>query len=273
MKSMDIENKLRDFRFAVVGVARNCQSSVKTDINRIRAAMRGAKSIAWAIVESDSTDGTLEELESIKSDIDGFSFNSLGKLQEKIPKRTERISLCRNNYVQQIRTSPLLSGIDFVVVADLDGINNRLNQAAFESCWRRDDWDMCSANQNGPYYDIWALRHKDWCPGDCWAQDRFLKNAGVEPRLSQWASVYSKMITIPETADWIEVDSAFGGFAVYRKRLFEKFYYQGITQAGNEVCEHVEFHRQIRSGGGKIFINPRLINADYTEHTAFLQPR
>jgi hypothetical protein len=77
------------------------------------------------------------------------------------------------------------------------------------------------------------------------------------------------MITVPPSADWIEVKSAFGGFAIYRKDclLDAKVRYVAVDSQGNGICEHIPFHDAIRSNGHKIFINPKLINARYTEHT------
>ena len=83
-------------------------------------------------------------------------------------------------------------------------------------------------------------------------------------------SVYSKMITLPQASEWIEVDSAFGGLAIYRKAMFEHCKYVGITEAGEEFCEHVYFHRILKSLGAKLYINPKLINAAMTEHTIHL---
>jgi hypothetical protein len=36
---------------------------------------------------------------------------------------------------------------------------------------------------------------------------------------------------------------------------------------GEMVCEHVQLHAAIRAHGGRIFINPGLINTGYTSHT------
>jgi glycosyltransferase involved in cell wall biosynthesis len=259
---------VENLSFAVVGLARNCEKSLRADIHRIREALVNVKSITWLIVESDSSDQTVSELNKVQSEISNFNFVSLGKLSIDFPRRTERISHCRNYYAEQIRSNKAFSKIDYVIVADLDNLNTLLNQAAFESCWKRIDWDMCAANQNGPYYDIWALRHKDWCAEDCWAQYNFLKTYRLDFQENINTSVYSKMLKIPFDAEWIEVDSAFGGFAVYKKSAFDCCEYIGINDAGEEFCEHTHFHKILKSNGAKLFINPQLINAGWTEHTA-----
>ncbi|MFI3222636.1 MAG: FkbM family methyltransferase [Methylococcaceae bacterium] len=262
-----ISSYVDNLSFAVVGLARNCENSIRADVYRIREAIGNSKSIVWLIVESDSSDQTVSELQNLKSEITKFNYVTLGNLATNIPKRTDRISFCRNYYAEQIRTNKVFSAIDYVIVADLDGINTLINRAAFESCWKRKDWDMCSANQKGPYYDIWALRHKDWSAEDCWAQYRFLNKHRLDFQTNIFVSVYSKMITIPEDSEWIEVDSAFGGFVIYKKSAFNYCEYIGINEAGEEFCEHTHFHKKLKDNGAKLFINPQLINAELTEHS------
>jgi glycosyltransferase involved in cell wall biosynthesis len=264
------QSKVSTLSFAVVGLARNCGQTISDDIHRINKALKDATSVVWLIVESDSNDDTVQKLENLQSELPNFHFATLGKLANTIPKRTDRISYCRNYYAEELRNNPSFSNVDYVVVADLDGLNSKLTNEAFESCWLRDDWDMCAANQAGPYYDIWALRHKEWCPDDCWAQYKFLNTYRLDFERNLWASVYSKMITISKETEWIEVDSAFGGFAIYKKKMFDDCRYVGITEAGEEFCEHVYFHRILKANGAKLFINPQLINAGFTEHTVGL---
>jgi hypothetical protein len=75
------------------------------------------------------------------------------------------------------------------------------------------------------------------------------------------------MITLPEQGEWIEVDSAFGGLAVYRRGALNGVKYAGLDKSGDQICEHVSLHEQIKANGGYIFINPRLINTGETTHS------
>ncbi len=267
------ENPISELSFAIVGVARNCEKAIRGDIHRINKAISGARASVWLIVESDSSDGTLSELEELKTEIPNFHFVSLGRLEDSLPLRTQRLSYCRNYYADKLMSDQRFSEVDFVVVADLDGVNNKLSKRAFESSWGRNDWDVCAANQDGPYYDVWALRHSEWSPGDALAQFRFLNDYRLDWEENLRSSVLSKMITIPRKSKWIEVESAFGGLAIYRKRLFELCEYRGVSDSGEEVCEHVHFHQILRATGARLFINPELINAGRTQHTEALLAR
>lgn len=261
---------LRSSRVAIVGLARNCAKKIRNEIFVLREAFSDAEELFFIIIESDSTDDTVSALMQLSAMVPNFFFYSLGELSKSYPKRTERIAYCRNQYLRIVAEDARFSSVDYVVVADLDGVNSILTKEAVLSCWERSDWDVCTANQDGPYYDIWALRHKTWMPCDCWEQAKSLRCMGADSFQATYGSVYSKMIKLPRGAPWIEVDSAFGGLAVYKRNSFLASTYSGIDHAGDEVCEHVSFHRRIRELGGRIFINPKLINAGVVEHAKFV---
>ena len=251
----------------VVGLTRNSSETITADVFRILSALKSCSKIYWLLVESDSEDDTHEKLEELGNKITNFRFISLGELRSNMPLRTERIAYCRNKYIEEISGNLLYKDIEYVIVIDFDGVNDLITEYAIISCWDRVDWDVCTANQRGPYYDIWALRHKDWSPNDCWSQYRFLVFNKLKVKKAKFAAVYSRMIEINEDSEWIEVDSAFGGLAIYRKKTLTDVVYVGLDECGDEVCEHISANNQIKSKGYRIFINPKLINCAYNDHT------
>lgn len=259
----------------VVGVARNCARTLRKSIRTIEAALSGFDTRQWFIVESDSSDATVDTLRQISAQSPNVEFVSLGDLRHDIPARTERIAHCRNVYLEAIRSRSAWRDAGLVAVADLDGINTLLDKSGVESCFERDDWSVCTANQAGPYYDIYALRHATWCPDDWWQQHDFARALGIAERESIQFACHSRMLEIPATAPWIPVESAFGGFALYRAEalLTSDAVYRGTDPAGVGVCEHVPLHRSLTAAGERIFINPKMINAQYTEHTRELVGR
>ena len=256
---------LSDKRLLVAGVARDCQKSVRSEVLRLLESLKPCRMLKWLVIESDSSDKTIDTLRDLEKEIPGFRFISLGPLAQQMPIRTQRIAHCRNAYLDELKSNPLYADIDYVVIADLDGVNNLVSSDGFASCWLRSDWGVCTANQRGPYYDIWALRHHLWSPNDCWRQYHFLLAMKANREAALWASMYTKMITIAESNDWIEVDSAFGGLAIYRRHALDDVFYSGLDETGGQVCEHVSLNSQIRSRGYRIFINPRLINTAHTD--------
>jgi hypothetical protein len=258
---------INEHHFLVVGLVRNCAAQVDTEVARLAAALAGAKSVSWLLIESDSSDATPGVLEALRRSVPAFDYRALGNLRERLPLRTQRIAHCRNAYLQELRSNPAYRTVDCVIVADFDGVNDALTKQALESCWQRDDWDACTANQAGPYYDLWALRHPTWSPNDCFDQYRFHLAQGQSAFKAYFASVYARMIRIHRDSAWIAVDSAFGGLVVYRKAAMLDGSYSGLTADGNELCEHVSFHRELRAQGRLIFINPQLVNTRRSAHT------
>ncbi|MDE2396069.1 MAG: hypothetical protein KGL43_19450 [Burkholderiales bacterium] len=244
-----------------VGLARDCEASLHNAVTQLSAVAPPARRVRWFVVESDSSDATVRVLERLEATHEGFAFRSLGSLRDRLPARTQRIAHCRNACLDWLREQADLAPSSHVIVADLDGVNDGVAAADLLSCWTRDDWSVCAANQPAHYYDIWALRHPQWCAGDCWREYEFLSRHGIEPDRARMAAVYARMVSIPADSEWIEVDSAFGGLAVYRADALLPCRYEGLTADGGEVCEHVSVHAQIRARGGRLFINPRLVNA------------
>ncbi|WP_027065118.1 hypothetical protein [Maribacter sp. Hel_I_7] len=257
--------------FLIVGTVRNVDKTLELDVNRLTKSIGKTKNLSWFFVESDSDDDTLKILKDLNKKINNFNFISLGNLTNRFEKRTERLAFCRNRYVEEIQKK--YPTIDFVIVADLDNLNKKLTETSIDSCFKSTDWDMLSANQNGPYYDIWALRHKTWCPNDCWETFHFYNNFVKDEETNMQNHIYSKMIKIPSNTNWIEVDSAFGGFAIYKRWVFDFGNYNGVNENNNVICEHVHFHKLLKDQGAKLFINPNLINANYTEMTLAIKPK
>lgn len=252
----------------VVGAVRNGERTVFKEYHRIKKALGNFEQVHFFVVESDSTDRTVEKLEQLKKEGTHFNYTSLGNLAQQFPKRTARLAHCRNTYLTELK-NPKYSTAQYVLVADLDGTNNLLSKEGVQSCWDFEGWDVCTANQKGLYYDVWALRHPFLSPNDCWAHyDFVVENFQTKSLEALTKTVRSRQFRIPRHAKPIEVASAFGGLALYKKETLKNARYTGLDAQGREVCEHVPFHQQIQQQGYKIFINPKLINCrPPKEHT------
>ena len=250
----------------ITGCVRDGAKTLRRALDALTRATAGFAQVQFLIVESDSTDDTVAQLQALAAQSDRFAFISLGALAQRYPSRTERIAVCRNRYLDELRSAERYAHVDYVMVADLDGVNDALLPRAVAACWQTDAWDVCTANQSDAYYDIWALRHPDWCPVDCHDQYARLRTMFGHPRALAIA-IHSRMARLSPHAQWIEVDSAFGGLAIYRRDALLAGRYRG-RQDGRDVCEHVPLHAELRARGMRIFINPALINAHRTDHSA-----
>jgi hypothetical protein len=246
-------------QLVIVGAARNVESTLAKQVRVFQRAFASFARTSYVVVESDSSDRTVAILGELKNSHPNFHFVSLGKLQTEFPLRTQRLVRARNAAIDFCAKNSDLSKADYVVVADWDGVNFQLTERAVLSCWNHERWDVATANQPEEYYDVWALRHPNWCPGDCWAECRRLERE-LGSEVAHQIAVSSKRIKIPETYGVIEVESAFGGLAIYRSEVFFQSRYRTPDSSEGEVCEHVAFHAEMRSRGARIIINPALVN-------------
>ncbi|MBN4836260.1 hypothetical protein, partial [Enterobacter hormaechei] len=142
-------------------------ASLTREVERLLAATADFHRVQVLLIESDSADDTLATLAGMASRSEHIHFISLGQLAPSWPQRAARLAHCRNAYLEAIRSDPRYRDVDYVLVSDLDGMNGLLDRAALQSCFQvQEAWDVLTANQDGPYYDIWALRHPDWSPDD-----------------------------------------------------------------------------------------------------------
>jgi hypothetical protein len=249
-----------DSALLILGLAHNVAGNIEKDIKALELATSGFASTQFYILESDSDDLTVSTLEQLQKEVKNFQYVSLGNLKPEIPNRIDRISFCRNALMSKVRS--IANEMNYVLVADLDGVNRNISREAIESCWSRDDWSVCAANQSQHYYDIYALRHKKLSPSDCWHEYLNLRKSGLHPMRARNIAVYSRQIHIPKDSPWLEVDSAFGGLAIYNASLYFNSSYSSRNSDDSQICEHVALHEQIRNSGGRIFINPQMINSN-----------
>lgn len=256
----------------IAGTAREVASYIEDEVQNLLLATKAFKKVFVLIIESDSKDQTVEKLKQLKNRYGNIDFISLGTLNETIARRTERLAFCRNHIIDALKQNPRYAAVDYILMADLDGMNTLLSPAKIAQCWQTNvDWDVVCANQHDFYFDVYALRHPDWCPVDCYYQQQRLE-AILGKETSDFLAVQSKQIQIKAELGLIEVDSAFGGFAIYKKEAYLSGRYVGRV-ADRDICEHVPFHEAIRKQGYRIFINPALINCTRPTETVVHKPK
>ena len=254
-------------KIVIASIARNVGGTFRHDYKRILAAFSDFEIVNWIIIESNSTDNSKEVLSEYSRICDTIIYKTLGSKKNDEMFRTQQLAYARNSYLAEFNRINVNKDVKYLVVCDLNNLNKKIDKKAVNSCWKTNDWAAVSANQEGPYYDIWALRHKYWNDYDCWERFEELKKIYSKARPALWESVYSRMIRIPTNKNWIQVDSAFGGIAIYNTKYINKCVYLGVAPKGNQVCEHVSFNTGIVKNGGSIYINPEFINFKLTDHS------
>jgi hypothetical protein len=254
-------------KIVIASIAKDIEKTFHKDYFRILNSFSDFEIVKWIIIESNSIDNSISVLREFASGSNILHFESLNDSLENETLRTKILAAARNKYLYILRELPNTNEIKYLVVCDLNNLNNKLQKKSILSCWDVKNWAAVTSNQSGPYYDIWALRHKFWNYTDCWESYSEMNKIYGNSKLALWNSVYSKMIKIPQKSIWINVDSAFGGLAIYDTKYIDDCSYNGITPNGTQICEHVSFNQGIKNNLGEIYINPKLINFKYTNHS------
>ncbi len=247
-------------RILVCGTAKNVEKKLDNFFHVMSSSFVNFKEVRYLVCESFSTDKTREKLKSLQQS--GFSLEILDPPQSSKSHdlRTARIAAAREAIRK--RVSDAYSEFDLVVMADMDGVNRSLNSSIVDTIWDFSGWDAVFANQSFKYYDIWALRAKGWNESDCW-EEFFELRETLGDRKARRIAIKKKMKRISPGSRPIKVDSAFGGLGIYKMDHFLAGTYQGLTEKGQEICEHVTFHQSMQSNQAELFILPSLINLNY----------
>jgi hypothetical protein len=262
-------------KILVVGTVSNVASKLQDEFKRLQNELSKSSRVDYFLVESDSRDQTISLLNELSVANEKFSFQSFGELRSTIPDRIERIRYCRNAYVNYIRANFKEQIWDYIVVADMDGMNPKISSRGIESSIQEMNlWDGLFANQKYGYYDIFALRSEGWVERDLIKQLREEKDLDgkvsvigyLRNQQKRQRTLYLRMRVISEKGEIIPVNSAFGGFGIYKPSLFLEFDYSLEPSASPDGSEHVTFHEKCTQAGYSLGINPRMINAHFNEY-------
>lgn len=247
-------NILKLSSVAILGTGRNIEKYLPTTFEKIKMIRDCFTSSNIVIFENDSNDKTLEMLQNWAKDDPTIEIITEKNIQGL---RTHRLAYGRNKILQKV----LPLNTEYIVIIDLDEVNETLTRDAFLSSFSYPDndsnydWAVMTANQSRLYYDLWALRTFDeWMPFDCWGDCLYKLNKNVK-----WC-VDDRYKNINENDKPILVKSAFGGLGIYKTKYLKNCSYDG-GKDNYELCEHVKLHEDIIRNGGTIYINPKMINS------------
>ena len=239
-------------KIVFLGLARNCANSIEKIVPEVSKIGRLFGGFHIFFVENNSTDQTRSVIEklAVSHPINLIYFDDL---DTHFPSRTSRLSFCRNTLLRLTKDL----GFDYVIPFDADGIFSQIDTEALVNCFRYEScWDGCFPVKS-PYYDAWAFRHEHLISDDyANSNDYFPKMIGDE-NIYRFTLVPLRNLDFSKFKGWLPVESAFGGFGLYKASSYYQSYYWG-TEDGEEICEHVPFHSQMRKNGAMLYLNPDL---------------
>lgn len=257
--------QLRGQRIVFLGTARDCIAALPAAIARLRglAGLFGASQIH--VFENDSADGTGDWLSAqAAADADGqLVVHREQGVAARMPRRTERLAYARNRLLDHVLAHPLPQGDwDYLCWADLDGlVGERFSDQGFLSCFQHQQaWDAVFPLSWPIYYDIWALREPTLCQSDYVWDGAHRWNAAIADQHQIHAAV--QVLAPGRVKAWLPVQSAFGGFGLYKASAARLGRYVGLQGQGEhetEVCEHVPYHEALVRAGARLYLNPQCL--------------
>ena len=279
---------LKDLKVVFAGCARNCSNFLPKVLENIEFYSSFFSESYMVIVENGSTDKTKEILKNNKNKKNFFLFeDDLNKL----PYRGQRLEKARNLIIETIKKNTNLLSCDLFIMLDLDDIGtyrieekNILDSIKF--LFSKEEIGAVFANQLGTYYDMWTLRDQKYCKNDFWVEVlQFLinnKNSNDKISKSNIEEVKKNIIdkktySFEKNHAPIKVESAFGGFGIYKMKYVIKNNrkYEGTQivdliskdqkklKVKYQKCEHVNFNQGFIDQNLELYILPNLINRDY----------
>ena len=153
----ELKNKMKQYNVIFAGCCRSVEPFIKNILEHIEECGKKFNNYSVIIYENDSTDKTRQILNENKRD------NYYYILENNIlePKRTKRLERARNIILNKAREINKNKYYQYLILLDMDEANDKGTFVkTIDNCFLTDDWDVMTSNQNGRYYDLWALRNK-----------------------------------------------------------------------------------------------------------------
>jgi hypothetical protein len=231
-----------------------------------------------AVFENDSRDSTKALLNTWAEGNRRARIFNLDGLAAQQTLRTVRLASVRNLAIAYAKEQ--FRDFDYVLFFDADDVS--AFQVSSESMRKSlaflDGDQKCAgvfANQEGCYYDLWALRHGVLCPGDIWEDVADYALAHHSPDQVAFDRMFRpRILNISADDSPISVTSAFGGLGIYkmgsvlrnrRQYVGQKLKFVSLLDGkkecfGWQVCDHVAFNEGFIENGETLHILPWLIN-------------
>lgn len=264
---MGKQKEISEQSFIICSIVRDAEKGLRHNIPVIEHFCKMTRSYQVIVFENDSKDGTKELLQEwAASDSNVHVFCEDNKkfsgsyASEPTPKnvnpfysrkRIGKMVELRNQYMDYIWQHNLSA--DYLMVVDLDV--DRIGLPGIISCFQHDaDWDAVTAfgYSFGPklrkrYHDTFALEEYGT-----------IDTPLTEKDINELQDKYRNL----KGNEWVRVDSAFGGLAIYRFEAIKGLRYELLANDDQRVacrCEHTSLALQMKSRGfDKIYINPQM---------------
>lgn len=232
---------IKNQKIAVLCLTRDSEQYLENNIEKITHLLELALDYKIILYENDSIDNTKTVLQKLADKNKNIRYYTEDNGRKKFGsvkslERTQSLAEYRNKLLNQIKNDRNLCVYDYVMVMDLDfadfsepGIlnsfgwlsdNNSIDAIAGNSFELKKVFNEYSLWN----YDSWAFRFSWW--------NELKNNEYIRYNPMLWFGLF----IMPMGSPLLQVNSAFGGTAIYRTKKFIHGVYDGYD------CEHVCFH-------------------------------
>lgn len=252
------------YRSVIVGLlARDCKEAILRNKPRIERLCAFFEDYHIVVVENDSVDGTqqvlldwAEEDENVM--VDSFIDHS-PRLSDSSYERISHMAYLRNRLLDDIRN---LSAPDLVIMMDVDIYDFNVEGLIEGITHAPDGWGALMANgrmmkPNGQYMDVQFDQYAYMACGE----ELGVMHYNIFTNRSLYKRGW-KLNTEVQRCDYVPVNSAFGGMAVYRYEVIKELRYQAVKideRHQKYFCEHAPFHLDIIHRGFKNYISRQMV--------------
>lgn len=174
--------------------------------------------------------------------------------------RVKKLEISRNCYLNFIKKQNAIKKFDFLIVMDVDGVNDLLTSKQLINTINKKKWSAIFPSQLIFYYDIFALRIENLIEYNFITKIKKESAKNIKLIKKLFSKYLTKFFFIRKynKRRFIEVKSAFGGLGIYKLKIILKSKY--YSNNGKE-CEHVSLNKNIHKKFGQMFVDKRLINS------------
>lgn len=267
----------------ICGCVKNCEQYLENVFKNIKKIQECFEKTKIIISFDISIDSTLRKLCELKKT---FDIDIIINKEPLTNSRTVNIERARNKILNKIYNE--YNDYEYFIMIDLDDVSSKpinidvLKEILHEN--KINIWDGLFFN-NANYYDFWALNFKEF-QYSCWHSNNVKKLIKITNH---------EFNNECKNKEFIECQSAFGGFGIYKVEKFKNCYYRSLIDLNlfnpKSIkiiydkyniqykinpniydCEHRYFHlNAIKNNNVKLFIyNKNLFPPYIGEHTNIL---
>lgn len=247
---------MKDINIVFCGLSKDCEATIEENLTNLLILEEIIKAKSFNIVIVDSSkDHTKEIIKNFQKKCESITLINEDNLEKRIFNRIERISFCRNLCLEFIRKTIKGESLIYIPI-DLDlNLFKNTNALKFEIILEKfnstKEVDAIFPINIPFYYDIFALRAKNWHSNFNQLLFNFLKKyIPFSSFLLNYYFIYRKQLSLDKVQKKeFKLESAFSGAGLYKimDGKLKNIEYSYSFKYPDLISEHVYFNKNFKN--------------------------